>query len=115
MVLDGRGERTSYLAGRAVDGGIEVLATQQLPHSLGLLYEELTASENLSFVASLFGLLWPKRGRRVKEMLKLVDLWEARGRRAVTAADWAAARSAAAWPLSFCAKTPALTSRIARS
>ncbi|MCW3042038.1 MAG: Carbamoyltransferase [Actinobacteria bacterium] len=43
MVLDGRGERTSYLAGRAVDGGIEVLATQQLPHSLGLLYEELTA------------------------------------------------------------------------
>jgi ABC-2 type transport system ATP-binding protein len=47
-----------------------------------VLYEELTASENLSFVASLFGLLWPKRGRRVKEMLKLVDLWEARGRRA---------------------------------
>jgi ABC-2 type transport system ATP-binding protein len=47
-----------------------------------VLYEELTASENLSFVASLFGLLWPKRGRRVNEMLKLVDLWEARGRRA---------------------------------
>jgi carbamoyltransferase len=43
MVLDGRGERTSYLAGRAVDGAIDVLATQQLPHSLGLLYEELTA------------------------------------------------------------------------
>ncbi|MEA2592181.1 MAG: carbamoyltransferase, partial [Actinomycetota bacterium] len=43
MVLDGRGERPSYLAGRAVDGGIEVLATQRLPHSLGLLYEELTA------------------------------------------------------------------------
>jgi ABC-2 type transport system ATP-binding protein len=47
-----------------------------------VLYEELTASENLSFVASLFGLLWPKRGRRVNEMLKLVDLWDARGRRA---------------------------------
>jgi ABC-2 type transport system ATP-binding protein len=47
-----------------------------------VLYEELTASENLSFVASLFGLLWPKRGRRVNEMLKVVDLWEARGRRA---------------------------------
>src|SRR5260221_8534538 len=47
-----------------------------------VLYEELTASENLSFVASLFGLLWPKRGRRVKEMLKVVDLWDARGRRA---------------------------------
>jgi ABC-2 type transport system ATP-binding protein len=47
-----------------------------------VLYEELTASENLSFVASLFGLLWPKRGRRVKEMLKLLELWDARGRRA---------------------------------
>ncbi len=47
-----------------------------------VLYEELTASENVSFVASLFGLLWPKRGRRVAEVLKLVDLWESRGRRA---------------------------------
>jgi ABC-2 type transport system ATP-binding protein len=47
-----------------------------------VLYEELTAAENVSFVASLFGLLWPKRGRRVNEVLKLVDLWDARGRRA---------------------------------
>jgi ABC-2 type transport system ATP-binding protein len=47
-----------------------------------VLYEELTASENVSFVASLFGLLWPRRRRRVAEVLKLVDLWEARGRRA---------------------------------
>ena len=47
-----------------------------------VLYDELTAAENVSFVASLFGLLWPKRGRRVNEMLKLVELWEARGRRA---------------------------------
>ena len=47
-----------------------------------VLYEELTAAENVSFVASLFGLLWPRRGRRVAEVLKLVDLWDARGRRA---------------------------------
>jgi ABC-2 type transport system ATP-binding protein len=47
-----------------------------------VLYEELTAAENLSFVASLFGLLWPKRGRRVKELLQLLELWDARGRRA---------------------------------
>jgi ABC-2 type transport system ATP-binding protein len=47
-----------------------------------VLYEELTASENVSFVAALFGLLWPKRGRRVKEVLKLVDLWDSRGKRA---------------------------------
>lgn len=47
-----------------------------------VLYEELTASENLSFVASLFGLLWPRRGRRVKQLLQLLDLWDARNRRA---------------------------------
>jgi ABC-2 type transport system ATP-binding protein len=47
-----------------------------------VLYEELTAAENVSFVAALFGLLWPRRGRRVNAVLKLVDLWEARGRRA---------------------------------
>src|ERR1700704_2232218 len=46
-----------------------------------VLYEELTARENLSFVASLFGLLWPKRGRRVNQMLKVVDLWEVGSRR----------------------------------
>jgi carbamoyltransferase len=42
MVLDGRGERASYLAGRYDDCELEVLATQDLPHSLGLLYEEVT-------------------------------------------------------------------------
>ena len=42
-MLDGRGERASSLAGRFTDGALEVLATQGLPHSLGLLYEELTA------------------------------------------------------------------------
>jgi len=47
MVLDGRGEATSYLAGHAADGDLEVLARQPLPHSLGLLYEGLT--EHLGF------------------------------------------------------------------
>src|SRR4051794_41041418 len=47
MVADGRGERASHLAGRAVDGNLEVLAIQELPHSLGLLYEEVT--EHLGF------------------------------------------------------------------
>ena len=42
LVLDGRGERASYLAGRYADGTLEILATQELPHSLGLLYEEVT-------------------------------------------------------------------------
>jgi carbamoyltransferase len=43
MVLDGRGERSSYLAGHVVDGDLEVLRRVQLPHSLGLVYEEVTA------------------------------------------------------------------------
>jgi carbamoyltransferase len=50
MVFDGRGERASYLAGRYSDGGLEILATQDLPHSLGLLYEELT--EHVGFMRS---------------------------------------------------------------
>jgi carbamoyltransferase len=47
LVLDGRGEHASHLAGRAVEGEIEVLAAQELPHSLGLMYEDLT--EHLGF------------------------------------------------------------------
>jgi carbamoyltransferase len=47
LVLDGRGETASHLAGRAVDGKLDVLAAQQLPHSLGLLYED--ATEHLGF------------------------------------------------------------------
>jgi carbamoyltransferase len=47
MVLDGRGERASYLAGRAEDGELSVLSTQALPHSLGLMYEDVT--EHLGF------------------------------------------------------------------
>jgi carbamoyltransferase len=44
IVADGRGERASSLLGRYDAGGrLATLATQELPHSLGLLYEELTA------------------------------------------------------------------------
>jgi carbamoyltransferase len=43
LVLDGRGEAASHLGGRWRDGALEVLAGQRLPHSLGLLYEEVTA------------------------------------------------------------------------
>jgi carbamoyltransferase len=48
LVVDGRGESASHLAGHAhADGSLDVLAAQRLPHSLGLLYEELT--EHLGF------------------------------------------------------------------
>lgn len=43
LVLDGRGERGSYLAGDVTGGNLKILRTQALPHSLGLAYEELTA------------------------------------------------------------------------
>jgi carbamoyltransferase len=50
LVLDGRGEHVSHLAGRYTDGTLEVLASQALPHSLGLLYEDVT--EHLGFLRS---------------------------------------------------------------
>jgi carbamoyltransferase len=43
LVLDGRGESGSHLAGHVRDGRLEVLAAQRLPDSLGLVYESLTA------------------------------------------------------------------------
>jgi ABC-2 type transport system ATP-binding protein len=46
------------------------------------LYQDLTARENVDFVASLFGLLFMRRHRRTREVLEVVDLWDARGRRA---------------------------------
>ncbi|QCQ91356.1 carbamoyltransferase family protein [Rhodococcus sp. SGAir0479] len=50
LVADGRGESTSYLAGEFRDGKFTPLASQRLPHSLGLMYEELT--EHLGFARS---------------------------------------------------------------
>ncbi|WP_153398795.1 carbamoyltransferase family protein [Ornithinicoccus halotolerans] len=50
LVLDGRGECASHLAGRYTGGQLKQLAGQELPHSLGLLYESLT--EHLGFLRS---------------------------------------------------------------
>ncbi|WP_229875335.1 carbamoyltransferase family protein, partial [Streptomyces coeruleorubidus] len=50
LVLDGRGEAASHLAGRYRDGKLDTLATQALPDSLGLVYEDLT--EHLGFLRS---------------------------------------------------------------
>ncbi|HTI30049.1 MAG TPA: ABC transporter ATP-binding protein [Methylomirabilota bacterium] len=46
------------------------------------LYPDLSARENVSFMASLYGLLWLKRRSRVRKALEVVDLWDVRGRRA---------------------------------
>jgi carbamoyltransferase len=50
LVLDGRGERHSHLAGMYRDGLLKPLFSQGLPHSLGLLYEDATA--HLGFLRS---------------------------------------------------------------
>ncbi|TDC52143.1 carbamoyltransferase [Jiangella ureilytica] len=51
LVLDGRGERASHLAGRYDESGaLKTLVTQELPHSIGLLYEDVT--EHLGFLRS---------------------------------------------------------------
>ncbi len=43
LVADGRGESTSMLSGEYRGTKLDILAAQSLPHSLGLLYEDLTA------------------------------------------------------------------------
>jgi carbamoyltransferase len=43
LVADGRGETTSMLSGEYRGTKLDILAAQSLPHSLGLLYEDLTA------------------------------------------------------------------------
>jgi carbamoyltransferase len=50
LVLDGRGESTSHLSGVYRDGQLTALSAQALPHSLGLLYEDVT--EHLGFLRS---------------------------------------------------------------
>ncbi|MEP7040738.1 MAG: ABC transporter ATP-binding protein [Chloroflexota bacterium] len=46
------------------------------------MYPDLTARENVSFMASLYGLLWLNRRSRVRKVLEVVDLWDVRDRRA---------------------------------
>jgi carbamoyltransferase len=50
LVLDGRGEAHSHLSGTYQGGSLTTLAAQRLPHSLGLMYEDLTA--HLGFLRS---------------------------------------------------------------
>jgi carbamoyltransferase len=50
LVLDGRGEAHSHLAGTYEGGAFTTFAAQRLPHSLGLMYEELT--DHLGFLRS---------------------------------------------------------------
>jgi carbamoyltransferase len=50
LVFDGRGEHASHLAGHWDGHRLEILSVQRLPHSLGLMYEEVT--DHLGFMRS---------------------------------------------------------------
>ncbi len=47
---------------------------------LSVLYPELSLTQNLRFVASLFGVPWRGRSRKLREMLEFVDLYSSRRR-----------------------------------
>jgi carbamoyltransferase len=92
LVLDGRGERASHLAGRAVEGELKVLAIQELPHSLGLMYEDLT--EHLGFhrssdeykVMALASYGRPRFLDRFRQLVRTTG----NGRFTVSSIDWSA-------------------------
>ncbi|HEX6138978.1 MAG TPA: ABC transporter ATP-binding protein [Candidatus Limnocylindria bacterium] len=79
---------------RPSEGRIRVLGEEPLHFSRAVreqiaympqlfsLYPDLTARENVGFVAALYGISWFGRRRRVKRALEIVELWDARNRRA---------------------------------
>ena len=47
-----------------------------------VLYPTLTVLQNARFVAGLYGMGWLQKRRRIRETLQLLELWDARNRRA---------------------------------
>ena len=75
LVCDGRGEAASHLAGHYASGQLEVLASQSLPHSLGLFYEQATStSGSCTPATSTRSWRWLRTGRRgsPRELPRLV-------------------------------------------
>ncbi|MDR8409312.1 carbamoyltransferase [Nonomuraea sp. 3-1Str] len=90
LVCDGRGENVSHLAGRYRDGELEVLAAQELPHSLGLMYEDVT--QHLGFLRSsdeykVMALASYGRPRHLESLRELIRTTEDGGFR-VEPIDW---------------------------
>ncbi len=67
------GEKPSQFTGRTREN-IGYMAQHQT------LYPMLTVWENLNFVASLYGMGFLSRGKRLKSLLKFVELYDARNR-----------------------------------
>jgi ABC-2 type transport system ATP-binding protein len=45
-----------------------------------ILFPELSVMENLHFAASMYGVSWFRRGKRMRAVLDFVELWDARSR-----------------------------------
>jgi ABC-2 type transport system ATP-binding protein len=45
-----------------------------------VLYPTLTVKQNADFVGGLYGLRWPRKGKRVRQVLQFLELWDARNR-----------------------------------
>jgi len=79
LVADGRGEATSSLLGEYRDAKLGILAAQTLPHSLGLLYEDLTAhlgferSSDEYKVMALASYGTPRHLSRLRELVHAAD------------------------------------------
>ncbi|WP_446213659.1 carbamoyltransferase family protein [Micromonospora sp. IBSANI012] len=97
LVLDGRGEVASHLAGVYRTGELSPLYSQELPHSLGLLYEDLT--RHLGFlhssdeykVMALASYGRPKHLGLLRELVRVTDS----GGFHVDRIDWASLAKAA--------------------
>ncbi|MEH1058846.1 carbamoyltransferase C-terminal domain-containing protein [Micromonospora sp. CPCC 206171] len=97
LVLDGRGEVASHLAGVYRDGELSPLYSQELPHSLGLLYEDLT--RHLGFLHSsdeykVMALASYGRPRHLGLLRELVRVTDSGGFH-VDRIDWASLAKAA--------------------
>jgi carbamoyltransferase len=79
LVADGRGEATSSLLGEYREAKLDILAAQALPHSLGLLYEDLTAhlgferSSDEYKVMALASYGTPRHHGRLRDLVHAVD------------------------------------------
>ncbi|OMH29323.1 carbamoyltransferase [Tersicoccus phoenicis] len=90
LVVDGRGEAHSHLAGRYEDGKLDIRYRQELPDSLGLLYESLTGHlgfERSSDEFKVMALASYGRPRFLDELREIVHATGDGGFRA-QAPDW---------------------------
>lgn len=91
LVLDGRGEVASHLAGHRREGRLELLAAQRLPDSLGLVYEELTGhlgfrrSSDEYKVMAMASYGRPSMLRRLRELIRV----DGEGGFVARGVDWA--------------------------